>query len=190
VASCRSYEEGVLHLAVITESGLVRSGARVVAALKPTHGVSLHTVEQVAAMGLPGEATSFLYIGDVPEAERLHSSPALYDAHGTRWGYQGTEAWIQGGGSDDPKATLEAINVVVSEMEEIAGVELLLADDPKAFTGVHFAGRFLDPYLKVEAQTVVAGTNAFTHERMCWERQYTLGIASFLQDGFDNFAAG
>jgi len=179
-----------VHLAVITESGLVRSGARVVASLKSTYKVSLHTAEQVAALGLPGEATAFLYLGDVPEAVRLRGgSQPRYQANGASWGFDGTQAWIHGAPVDDPKATLDAIRKDVDEIQEIAEVELLTEDDPKAFTGVHFAGRFLDPYLQVESQTVVGGKHAFTPERMCWERQYTLGIVAFLNEGFDRFTA-
>ena len=179
-----------MHLAVITESGLVRSGARVVAALTSTHAVSLHTAEQVEALGLPSEATALLFLGDVREAAALRTNgPAMYEANGCTWGYSGNSAWVHGGPVSDPKATLSAISVAVDEFQEIAEVELLSEDDPKRFTGVHFAGRFLDPYLKVDSQTVVAGKNAFTPERMCWERQYTLGVVAFLSNGFDAFAA-
>ncbi len=180
--------EAEVHLAVITESGLVRSGARVLASLKGTHKASLQTAEQAAALGLPGEATAFLYVGEVPEAKKLRAkSGTQWEAHGASWGFSGNEAWIFGTPVDDPKATLAAISADLGEIQEIAEIELLTGEDPKKYGGLHFAGRFLDPYLKVEAQTVVGGKHQFTPERMVWERQYTIGVVAFFNEGFDKF---
>jgi hypothetical protein len=56
-------------------------------------------------------------------------------------------------------------------------------------SGRHFAGRYLDPKLRVPAQTVAAGGFSFGAERMCWERQYTVAIVDFLAHGFDEWAS-
>ena len=56
-------------------------------------------------------------------------------------------------------------------------------------TGPQMAALYLDPDYAVPSQTLVSGMPAFSPERLLWERQYWVGIASFLLHGLDPFIA-
>lgn len=181
-----------MEFMVVAQSDLTRAGARIVTVLERAHDVTLLTPEQLAGRDAPGPGVGVILLGEFPSADEARGDiPAAWEAHGVRVGYAGNRAFVHGSAVNDPDATLKAINAQVADLTETAEVEVLAIDsnDPQALRGIHLAGLYLDPYLPVPAETVVARKIDFSPARMCWERQYTLGIGQFLARAFDPWVA-
>lgn len=180
-----------MEFVVVAQSGLTRAGARLLTVLEKAHRAALLTPEQYDASEQPPRNVGVIYLGEFPTAddERVRIT-SKYHGHGVTFGHRDSRAFVHGRSVDDPVATLQALNREVGDLQEDTGVELLSVDtsDRAALRGVHLAGMYLDPYLPVPAETEVARKIDFSPTRMCWERQYTFGIARFLVDTFDEFA--
>lgn len=181
-----------MDIVIVAHSGLTRAGARLHTALDKAHRCALLTPEQFAHTEPPPRSTGLIFVGDEPFAREIRAQPPVsYSAHGVSFGTHGNQAFIFAAPVADPMATLQALNQEVADLQEVAGVELLAVDSHNraALRGIHLAGMYLDPYLPVPAETVVARQIDFSPARLCWERQYTFGIATFLAEEFDRFAA-
>lgn len=175
-----------MELIIVPDDGLVRAGGRLAAALGLTHEALLLAQHEFRAAASPGPRVGVIFVGDRVDAR--FDGTERHAEHGVRWGVRGNEAWISARAVPDPQATLDAMGLRIADLQTEARAALAPLGplpDPKLLKGVHLAGTYLDPKLRVPAQTVAGGQFSFTPERMCWERQYTLGIVHFLAKGFD-----
>lgn len=172
-----------MDLIIVPDDDLVRTGGRLTAALGESHSAMLLSRAEFDASAAPPTSVGVIFLGDhLPDG--LLAGEKGSD-HGARWGMVGNRAWVSASAVPDPQATLDAMGPAIAAVQSKA--DKALADSP-ASGGLQIASRYLDPKLRVPAQTVAAGRFAFTPERMCWERQYTLGVVQFLADGFDVWA--
>jgi hypothetical protein len=181
-----------MELIVVPGDGLVRAGGRLAVVLGKTHSAMMLSKSDFAISAEPPDSIGVLMLGDDVVPAELAADPR-HEELGALWGFRRNTAWISHHAATDPDATLDMIAVAVSEIQQAAtrALEPLgPLPDPAQMTGEHLSGVFLDPKLRVPAQTVAGGGFSFTPERMCWERQYTLGIVHFLAHGFDSWAGG
>ena len=178
-----------MEMIIVPDGGLVRAGGRLAAALSKAHDAIMLSAAEFGLSAAPPSSVGVVYLADeIPAALNGSRKDGL---HGVSWGTQGNQAWISAGAVDDPQGTLDAMGAVIADLQS-ASKEALAnlgpIPDPTRIRGPHIAGFYLDPKLRVPAQTVAGGHFSFTPERMCWERQYTLGVVHFLANGFDAWA--
>ena len=176
-----------MELILVPGDGLVRAASRLTAALSLAHDAILLSKADFGLSAEPEPTVGTVLLGKdlVPDELVPHSS---HDALGVCWGHHGNTAWIAARSVADPSATLdeisEALDRLRTHFEELAPPS---SSPTGAVAGPQISRAYLDPSLRVPAQTVAAQAFAFTPERMCWERQYTLGIAHFLAHGLDGW---
>lgn len=179
-----------MELIIVPDDGLVRAGGRLAAALGLAHEALMLAQQEFRVSAAPGPRVGVIFMGD-RVGERF-AGTGRHEEHGVAWGVRGHEAWISARSVADPQATLDQMGLRIADLQSEARAALAPLGplpDPRQLHGIHLAGSYLDPKLRVPAQTVAGGQFSFTPERMCWERQYTLGIVHFLAKGFDGWAA-
>lgn len=178
-----------MELVVVAGDGLLRAASRVVAALGKTHEAILLSAADYALSAPPGPDVGVLTLGTELVDPITLDDPA-WELHGIRWGTTDNRAWIGAMPVEDPQAVLTLLQDESTEQNRVARQErqTRAMTDPRRFNGPMFAARYLDPKLHVPSQTIAAGGFSFNPERMCWERQYTIGIVDFLAHGFDEWA--
>lgn len=178
-----------MELIIVPDGGLVRAGGRLAAALGMAHEAIMLSDTEFEMSAAPPSTVGLVFLADEVPAEV--QGPPERTIHGVSWGTRGNRAWISASPVEDPQATLDAMGAVIADVQSAAKKALEpLGGEPDrgAVHGLHIAGYYLDPKLRVPAQTVAGGRFSFTPERMCWERQYTLGVVDFLANGFDAWA--
>lgn len=179
-----------MELIIVPDDGLVRAGGRLTAALGLAHEALLLSQSDFQTSAAPPARVGVIFLADDPPAHLEGSQEGT--VHGVSWGAKGNHAWISASAVADPQTTLDAMGGALADLQAEAKEALEALGplpDGKKLRGLHLAGMFLDPKLRVPAQTVAGGQFSFTPERMCWERQYTLGIVSFLAGSFDTWGA-
>lgn len=180
-----------MEFVIVPDGGLVRAGGRLAAALGMAHEAIMLSAAEYDMSADPPPTVGVLFLADRISADLEGSEQS--SQHGVAWGSRANRAWISARPVDDPKATLDAMAEAIADLQSAAGTAITalgLSPQPSDITGQHIAGFYLDPKLRVPAQTVAGGHFSFTPERMCWERQYTLGVVDFLANGFDAWAGG
>ena len=176
-----------MELILVPGDGLVRAASRLTATLSLAHDAIMLSKADFGLSAEPEPTIGTLLLGKdlVPDELIAHST---HDALGVCWGYHDNTAWIAARSVTDPSATLDQISEALDALSaQFAGLRPPAADEDTTLTGPHLSRSYLDPSLRVPAQTVAAQPFAFTPDRMCWERQYTLGISHFLAFGLDGW---
>ena len=171
-----------MELVIVAGDGLMRAASRLAASLPHPHESLVLTASDFDQSAPPAADVGVLTLGEELVQPAEYDDPA-WEAHGVRWGVQGRHAWIAATVATDPTATLADLEAALSSLKEAT------AQAPQNLQGLAAGASYLDPTLVVPAQTVVGERFSFTPERMCWERQYTVGILDFLCNGFDDWIA-
>ena len=180
-----------MELIIVGGEGLFRPSGRIAACLRDVHQVIALTAKDYALSATPGPGVGVILLGTELVQPVVLDDPA-WELHDVRWGTDDNVVWIAAMPTRDPEETLTALADVVTEQSRAgraALAEMGPMPDLQRMGGQQFAGKYLDPQLRVPAQTVAAGGFSFTPERMCWERQYTVAIVDFLAHGFDEWAS-
>ncbi len=176
-----------MEFIIVPGNGLVRAGARLTAVLDSAHDALMLSQRDFGLSALPPSSVGLLYLGG--DAIEQMPEPRL-NRHGAQWSTAGREVFFRGVEMPDPAVELSLLNTSVSSLTKHASAALESLGpkpSPTQMTGVHLAGLYLSPDLRVPAQTIAAGRFDFTPERMLWERQYTYAVVQFLARGFDEY---
>lgn len=174
-----------MELLVIAGEDLVRSGGRLAAVLSRGHNAMMLTLQDYQLSAAPGPDVRVIFLGQDGALINDAEAQTVYQQHGISIQIRGNSASILGLPVSDPRATLKSMGRTIEALNQRHPmVKNPMEDKTTPRNGAGYASLFLNPKLRVPTQTV-ASSFTFSSERMCWERQYTLGIAQFLATGFD-----
>ncbi len=174
-----------MELLVVAGEDLIRSGGRLAAVLARGHNAMMLSLKDYSLSAPPGHEVGVIFLGDDTGHQNVSGAQTVFAQFGITIATQGSRVWIFGTAVADPRETLNQMGEALPLITQSAPMNPNpMVDKTPPRTGAEYASLFLNPKLRVPTQTV-AGGFTFSSERMCWERQYTLGIAQFLASGFD-----
>lgn len=183
-----------MKLVVVAEDALTRAGSRLTRVLQFAHEAEQWSSQRFEAnVKQVRELGGVIFLGDTYLTRTLRPIIEVkYNNHGVIWGYRGKKALICAYGVTAPELTLERmqgeLDAIQREAWDAQSAKDALSLKPEDVTGRTMAHLYLDPDLKVEAMTMAGNAYFdFSPARMLWERQHTLGIVTFLNQGIDDF---